>query len=141
LSIHPYVKDDLVYQKIPTFRVGFPHNVWVGEYHRDSWYGHPHEELNFLVPCTDMYGTKSLYVESESSKKDFQPQNVKYGEILHFNHTGCTHGNEINLEGTTHVSFDFRVVPYRDYRDDFSGASINTKMQFKIGSYFELMRF
>lgn len=46
--IHAYVGDDLVYQKVPTFRVGFPNNVWVGEYHRDSWYGHPHEELNFF---------------------------------------------------------------------------------------------
>jgi hypothetical protein len=139
--IQPYVQDDLVYQKIPTFRVGLPNNVWVGEYHRDSWYGHPQEELNFLVPCTDMYGTKSLYIESEPDKKDFQPQTVKYGEVLHFNHTECTHGNEVNQEGTTHVSFDFRVVPYRDYRDDFSGASINSKMQFKIGGYFELLKF
>jgi hypothetical protein len=139
--IYPYVGDDLVYQKVPTFRVGFPNNVWVGEYHRDSWYGHPHEELNFLVPCTDMFGSKSLYVESESSKGDFKPQNVKYGQILHFNHTECTHGNEINQEGTTHVSFDFRVIPYRHYRDDLGGKSINTGMEFKIGSYFDLMRF
>jgi hypothetical protein len=138
--IYPYVRDDLVYQKVPTFRVGFPNNVWVGEYHRDSWYGHPHEELNFLVPCTDMYGSKSLYVESESSKGDFKPQDVKYGQMLHFNHTECTHGNEINLEGTTHVSFDFRVIPYRNYRDNLGGRSINTGMEFKVGSYFDVMQ-
>ncbi|MBD1211666.1 hypothetical protein H6F39_06625 [Anabaena sp. FACHB-1250] len=139
--IHPYVGDDLAYQKVPTFRVGFPNNVWVGEYHRDSWYGHPHEELNFLVPFTDMYGSKSLYIESESSKGDFQPQDIKYGQILHFDHTGCTHGNEINKEGTTHVSFDFRVIPYRHYNDDVSAKSINTGMEFKIGGYFDLMQF
>jgi hypothetical protein len=139
--IYPYIQDDLVYQRIPTFRVGFPNNVWVGEYHRDSWYGHPNEELNFLVPFTDMYGSKSLYVESESSKGDFKPQTVNYGQILHFNHTECTHGNEINQEGTTHVSFDFRVIPYHLYNDNLGGKSINTGMEFKIGSYFDLMRF
>lgn len=138
--IHDYVGDDLVYQKVPTFRVGFPNNVWVGEYHRDSWYGHPHEELNFLLPFTDMYGTKSLYIESESSKGDFKPQTVNYGQILHFNHTECTHGNEINQEGTTHVSFDLRVIPYRNYLDDIEGKSINTGMEFKIGSYFDLLK-
>lgn len=139
--IYPYLRDDLVYQKVPTFRVGFPNNVWVGEYHRDSWYGHPHEELNFLLPFTDMYGSKSLYVESESSKGDFQPQTVKYGEILHFDHTRCTHGNELNLEGTTHVSFDFRVIPYKNYSENLGGKSINTGMEFKIGGYFDLMTF
>lgn len=139
--VYPYIGDDLVYQKVPTFRVGFPDNVWVGEYHRDSWYGHPHEELNFLVPFTDMYGSKSLYVESESSKGDFKPQTVNYGQILHFNHTQCTHGNEINQEGTTHVSFDFRVIPYHLYNNNLGGKSINTGMEFKIGSYFDLMRF
>lgn len=138
--IYPYVRDDLVYQKVPTFRVGFPNNVWVGEYHRDSWYGHPHEEINFLVPCTDMHGSKSLYIESESSKGDFKPQEVKYGQILHFDHTECTHGNEINLEGTTHVSFDFRVIPYSHYHHNWGGKSINTGMEFKIGGYFELMQ-
>ncbi len=137
--VYEYVKDNLVYQKVPTFRVGFPNNVWVGEYHRDSWYGHPHEELNFLVPCTDMYETKSLYIESESSKGDFEPQNVNYGQILHFNHTECTHGNEINQEGTTHVSFDLRVIPYRNYSPSSQGKSINTGMEFKIGNYFELL--
>lgn len=139
--VHPYVKDDLVYQKVPTFRVGFPNNVWVGEYHRDSWYGHPNEELNFLVPFTNMYGSKSLYVESEPSKGDFRPQNVKYGQVLHFDHTGCTHGNELNLEGSTHVSFDFRVIPYRHYNKNSHGKSINTGMEFKIGGYFDLMLF
>lgn len=138
--IYPYVKDDLVYQKVPTFRVGFPNNVWVGEYHRDSWYGHPSEELNFLVPSTNMCGSKSLYVESEPSKGDFKPQTVDYGQILHFNHTECTHGNEINKEGTTHVSFDFRVIPYSRYNENLGGKSINTGMEFKIGSYFDLLR-
>jgi len=138
--IFPYVKDDLVYQKVPTFRVGFPNNVWVGEYHKDSWYGHPDEELNFLVPITDMYRTKSLYIESAPDKGDFQPQEVKYGEILHFDHTGCKHGNEINQEGTTHISFDFRIIPYKKYKGDSLAKSINTGMPFKIGGYFDLLR-
>jgi len=129
--IFPYVKDNLVYQKVPTFRVGFPNNVWVGEYHKDSWYGHPEEELNFLIPITDMYGTKSLYIESAPDKGDFQPQVVKYGEILHFDHTGCKHGNEINQEGTTHISFDFRIIPHKNYKDNSSAKSINTRNAFQ----------
>ena len=39
-----------IYQKIPTFRLHFPGNIAVGEYHKDKWYRDAewHEEVKEL---------------------------------------------------------------------------------------------
>ena len=95
--IYPLLNESLVYQKIPTIRIGLPNNVWVGEYHKDSWYGHPSTEYDFVVPFTDMFGTKSLYIETEPDKSDFKSQSVRYGEILYFDHINCKHGKLIGI--------------------------------------------
>ena len=53
--IRPLYDEEIVYQKIPTFRLHFPGNIAVGEYHKDKWYRDKkwHEEvceLNYYLP-------------------------------------------------------------------------------------------
>src|SRR5947209_1765182 len=38
--VRPFIGEDLVFQRIPTFRVHLPDNVAVGEFHRDRDYSH-----------------------------------------------------------------------------------------------------
>lgn len=45
--------ENLVYQARPTLRVCFPGNKAVGDWHRDSDYNHPIEEINLWVPLTE----------------------------------------------------------------------------------------
>ena len=78
--IRPLYGEDIVYQKIPTFRLHFPGNIAVGEYHKDKWYRDKkwHEEvceLNFYLPFTKAYGTNTIWVESEEDEGDFQAMN------------------------------------------------------------------
>ena len=51
--IYPY---KFYYQLIPTFRVGLPGNVFVGEYHKDSQYNHLPYEINFNLGLANYVG-------------------------------------------------------------------------------------
>jgi hypothetical protein len=48
------------------------------------------------------------------------------------------HGNKLNSEITTRVSFDFRVIPKSRYIPSTYG-SINMNSQFAIGGYYEML--
>ena len=139
--IRPLYNESIAYQKIPTFRLHFPNNIAVGEYHKDKWYRDKkwHEEvceLNFYLPFTKAYGTNTIWVESEEDKGDFQAMNSKYGEIVQWDGSNLTHGNKKNLTNTTRISTDFRVIPMSTYKPSTNG-SINTKTQFSIGGYYK----
>ncbi len=126
--------EQLVYQKLPTLRIHFPNNLSVGEYHRDRNYSHPIEEVNIWVPLTQATGTATIQMESSYDAKDFRPVEAEYGQYVIFD-SGLMHGNEVNVEGYTRVSFDFRVIPISMYQER-EGASINQKMKFQIGDYY-----
>ncbi len=125
----------LVFQAKPTFRVHMPENLGVGEFHKDSDYNHPLEEINFLIPVTDAQDTSTVWVESAPSLADYSPINLKYGEILVFRGGLLKHGNKINKTDKTRVSFDFRVIPEQEFKPN-AYSSINTGMTFSIGSYY-----
>lgn len=126
--------EKLVYQKLPTLRIQVPHNLSVGEYHRDRNYNHPLEEINIWVPITKATGTATIQMESSYQAEDFHPIEAQYGQYVIFD-SALKHGNEVNVEDYTRVSFDFRVIPAAKYQATDS-ASINQKMKFRIGDYY-----
>ena len=133
-------KEKLVYQKKPTLRVQFPRNKAVGEWHRDRDYSHPLEEINIWVPITDAYETNTIWLESSFDKGDYAPVNMSFGEMLLFD-SGLTHGNKINQENKTRLSFDFRVIPFSKYQQPVSEehpTSVNQNIKFTIGEYYEI---
>jgi len=138
--VKPQFGEEVVYQTIPTFRLHFPGNIAVGEYHRDRNYRDEDwasrvKESNFFLPFTDAFGTNTIWVESEEGKEDFSPMEVEYGQIVMWDGTNLLHGNKTNEESTTRVSFDFRVMPMSRYEPSEHG-SINTKSKFALGGYY-----
>jgi len=142
--IKPRFNEEIVYQKIPTFRVQLPYNVAVGEFHKDKDYRNLEwaekvKELNYYIPLTDVYETNTVWTESEEGKGDFKPINSNYGECVEWDASNLTHGNKDNLTGQTRVSFDFRVIPRSRYIEIDGNTSINTATPFQIGGYYECL--
>lgn len=138
-----YAGEDIVYQTIPTFRISFPHNVAVGEFHKDKHYRDVEwakkvREDNFFLPFTNAFDTNTVWVESEEDKGDFKPMNCDYGQCIRWDGSNLRHGNKTNETGSTRVSVDFRVMPLSHYIPSSQG-SINTHTQFKIGAYYSRM--
>lgn len=131
----------IVYQKIPTLRVHLPGNVSVGEFHKDKDYrnkkwAHEVQELNYYMPLTVAYDTSTVWAESKEDKGDYSPINCDYGECIEWNASNLTHGNKDNATSQTRVSFDFRIIARSHYKDS-AHLTINTKMPFGIGGYYE----
>lgn len=142
-TIKPLYNEQIVYQAIPTFRVAYPNNIAVGEFHKDKTYRDTKwaievDEDNFYLPFTDAFDTNTIWVESEEDKGDFTPMNCKYGEIIQWDGSNLTHGNKINETGKARVSIDFRVMKYLNYKPSEYG-SINTKTKFQIGGYYKIL--
>jgi ectoine hydroxylase-related dioxygenase (phytanoyl-CoA dioxygenase family) len=132
---------NIVYQKIPTFRMQFPNNIAVGEYHRDRDYRDTEwastvKELNFYLPITKAINTNTIWVESEEGKMDFKPINALPGEVVVWDGLNLLHGNKENKEELTRVSIDFRVMKLQNYIP-LNRGSINTNVKFEIGGYYE----
>jgi ectoine hydroxylase-related dioxygenase (phytanoyl-CoA dioxygenase family) len=139
--IKPLYNEQIVYQAIPTFRVCYPNNIAVGEFHKDKHYRNGEwaatvKEDNFFLPFTDAFDTNTIWVESEEDKGDFTPINCKYGEIIQWDGCNLTHGNKINMTGKARISVDFRVIKYMNYIPS-EHNSINTKVKFQIGGYYK----
>jgi hypothetical protein len=133
--VNPLVAEEIVFQRVPTFRVHLPENVAVGTFHVDSDFGHGPGEVNLWLPFTDAWDTNAVWIESAPGLGDYQPAAVRYGEVLVFSGVGLRHGNRLNTTGHTRVSVDFRVLRRSEYRprDD---ASVNAGLRFRIGEYF-----
>lgn len=139
--IKPLYNEQIVYQAIPTFRVAYPNNIAVGEFHKDKHYRNGEwaskvKEDNFYLPFTDAFNTNTIWVESEEDKGDFTPINCNYGECIQWDGCNLTHGNKINDTGKARVSVDFRVIRYSNYIPS-EYSSINTKVKFQIGDYYK----
>lgn len=141
--VKPLYDNQIVYQTIPTFRLQFPNNIAVGEYHRDRDYrdgawANEVKELNFFLPITDAFSTNTIWVESSDGLEDYTPMNVKYGEFVRWDGSNLKHGNKVNQENVTRISMDFRVIDYKNYIPSDKG-SINVNTQFKIGGYYSIL--
>ena len=137
--VSKYFDDDrMIYQKRPTFRIHYNDNLAVGEFHRDSNYSHPIEEVNFFLPVTDCWGTNTIWIESRDGKADYSPISLKYGQIFVFNGGMLTHGNKVNKTGNSRVSFDFRCLKSEHYTDSNpEGSSEKTNKKFIVGDYYD----
>lgn len=135
--IKPVFKlEEIIYQKIPTFRAHLVDNLGVGEWHRDRDFNHGKTEINIWLPFTDTYETNTIWLESEEGKEDFEPYSVMYGEVLVFEGANLMHGNKVNKTMNTRVSVDFRIVDPTNFIPSDKG-SINMNSKFDIGGYFE----
>ncbi len=135
-------KESLIYQAKPTLRVMFPNNKAVGDFHRDREYNHPLDEINIWVPITNSKNTNTIWIESKFDRNDYKPMNLNYGEFLIFD-SGLKHGNKLNLEKKTRLSFDFRVIPYSIWikkKKDKKKVSFDAKKAFDIGDYYKIIR-
>ena len=129
--------DEIIYQKIPTFRIQFAEgNLGVFEWHKDRSYNHGTSEVNFWMPFVNTNKQNTIWMESKEDKGDYKPYEVKYGEILVFSGANLIHGNKKNDSGQTRVSVDFRLVdPIKFIPNE--AESINGITKFKVGGYFE----
>ena len=125
-------------QQIPTYRFGLPDNRWVGNFHRDSDFGHSPYELNAICALTPMRASAALHVEATAGVRDFMPMELEAGELILFDHIDRLHGCPINREGSSVASIDFRFVPVRFAEQAFrsEATSINTGTAFLPGHYF-----
>ncbi len=123
------------YQLIPTFRVGLPGNVFVGEFHKDTAYNHKGYELNFNLGLSNYCGQAALKAETKPNSNEFITLECPYGEIFSFDHIDCLHGSNLNQSNETMVSFDFRLALHELYFES-NASSVNLKTSFKPGSYF-----
>ena len=142
-EIKPRYGEEIVYQKIPTFRVHLPGNVSVGEFHKDKYYrdvkwAEKVRETNYYIPLTRAYGTNTIWAESEEDLGDYEPFDSNYGECIEWDASNLTHGNKDNITSVTRVSFDFRVIPKSRYVES-NHLTINTKTKFGIGGYYEVL--
>ena len=138
--IKPSFGEDIVYQKIPTFRTQLVKNLGVFEFHRDRDYAHNEEERNFFLPFTDAYATNTIWVESEEDKADYSPMTTLYGQVVKWNGNSLMHGNKQNTTSNTRVSVDFRCIPLSKYSEEEGAAAIYSKMKFKIGDYYNVTK-
>ena len=137
--IQGLLETKVINQAKPTFRVHMNDNLGVGEFHKDSDYDHPIEEINLLIPVTKASETSTIWIESQPGLKDYAPVNLDYGQCLVFKGSKLEHGNKINRTGKTRVSFDFRVIPEADYKPS-QGGSINTGLKFELGQYYKKLK-
>tara|TARA_B100002052_G_C15886615_1_gene601878 strand:- start:8140 stop:8811 length:672 start_codon:yes stop_codon:yes gene_type:complete len=142
-KIKPRYQEKIVFQKIPTFRVHLPNNVSVGEFHKDKHYRSENwadevKELNYFLPLTKAYKTNTIWAETKEDKGDFKAIESDYGQCVEWSATNLTHGNKKNITGKTRVSFDFRIIPKSRFLES-NHLSINTKIPFSIGGYYDVL--
>ena len=137
--ILPHFNEDLLYQKIPTFRIQVPDNISVAEFHNDKSYSHSPDEVNIFLPITEAKETYTIWSESQENLGDYSPMNAEYGEYYIWDGANLKHGNKMNESDISRFSVDFRVLPFSKYDEKNMQETITTKIKLKLGSYFDLM--
>lgn len=135
--IAPQMEGDFLYQKIPTFRVQLPENVAVGEFHKDSKYGHQDGAVNLYIPLTDLNEYNTILVETEDGSNEYTPLLCKYGEFFEWDGVNRNHGNLPNESDITRVSIDARIVPGDIAEKMKPSKSINMKVPLVEGGYYK----
>ena len=135
-KLEMFKDEEILYQTFPSFRIHQPNNIAVGEYHKDSDFGHNTHELNFWLPFTDAWGTNTVWVGDPNSN-DHECMEVKYGEVANFDGANTLHGNKDNLTGKSRLSIDFRIFPmkYYDEGEQEEAVTITQKKRLIIGEY------
>ena len=147
------LEDKLVVQKTPNIRFHLPGCSNIGKRDIDQWediiglhhdgeFGHPAEELNIVLPITEMFESNSIYYEpypnSMIDVHTYPSMNLKKQNFFMGYLNKCNHYNRINTTIQTRVSLDFRIIPYSKFKiSENISATTNTK--FDIGNYYMLL--
>jgi hypothetical protein len=134
--VEPLLGEAVVFQSVPSFRYQAPGTVAVGQWHRDSDFGHGSSEINVWVPLTSTERSSSVWIESAPAAQDCAPVVVPHGSAMLFNAVALTHGNVKNVSRHTRVSFEFRVIRASCYNAR-SEVSVKQRKAFRVGEYFD----
>jgi len=140
--ISPLFSENFLYQKFPSFRVHLPDEKAIHKWHYDSDADHKHPlwEINFQIALTKMFDSNAMWIESAPGIKDHKPVELEVGQFAIFDGNRCEHGNKPNGTNKTRVSMDFRVLPYKKYKEQELHLleSVTSNRKFKIGGYYNL---
>lgn len=136
------VGEPFIYQKFPSFRIQTPGLKAVTKWHCDSDdnHRHPDGEINFIIAITKMFNNNTVWIESKPGLGDFEPLNLDPGEYVQFNGNKCIHGNKDNDTNFTRMSFDFRVLPLRNYKPGENRDSATKGNKFEVGGYYKELK-
>jgi len=144
-SFISYIKEfhfdnnSIIYQSKPTLRIHLQGNKAVGGFHRDREYNHPIDEINFWLPITKSKNTSTIWIEDGLNTNKYKSWDINYGEYIIFD-SGLMHGNKVNTENLTRVSFDFRIIEKNLWNNkQKNNTSILQKIKFDIGEYYHYM--
>ncbi len=128
--------EEILYQTFPSFRIHQPNNIAVGQYHRDSDFGHNTHEINFWLPFTNAWDTNTVWIGDPDSN-EHECMEVNYGQVSYFDGVNSLHGNKDNLTGKSRMSIDFRIFPMKYYnqQDQEQTETLTQKKKFVIGEY------
>jgi hypothetical protein len=128
--------EEILYQTFPSFRIHQPNNIAVGQYHRDSDFGHNTHEINFWLPFTNAWDTNTVWIGDPDSN-EHECMEVNYGQVSYFDGANSLHGNKDNLTGKSRMSIDFRIFPMKYYnqQDQEQTETLTQKKKFVIGEY------
>ena len=133
-------EEKLIYQRRPTLRAHFPESKAVGVFHRDRDYNHPIEEINIWIPITSAINTNSIWIESKFGKEDYSSINLNYGQAAIFD-SRLKHGNTVNTENLTRLSFDFRVIPeskWESAKTKKTKSSVSQSLKLELNDYYDI---
>jgi hypothetical protein len=100
------------YQIPPSFRFHFS-GKGSSAFQRDRDYRFNPTYLNVWIPLTRVWGSNSIWIESEGGAADFSPVELAYGQALIFDGPNLSHGSIFNDTPFSRVSMDFRFSPCR----------------------------
>ncbi|HEX8830532.1 MAG TPA: hypothetical protein VF705_05165 [Longimicrobium sp.] len=99
------------YQDHACLRIHMQGGGSISRFHRDDAWGQRAGVQNVWIPFTRVWGSNTLWVESEPGRGDFAPVSLNYGEAVVFPGAELEHGSVANNSGSTRVSADVRVTP------------------------------
>ena len=127
--------EHFVYQALPSFRVHLAHTRALGVPHCDADYYHQPNELNFWMPLVErVSGSNSLYCESAPGEADYQPFELRRGQVVQFYGNQARHYTLPNTTDVTRVSIDLRVIPLPFFAR--SWTSPKGTVPFRLGQYY-----
>tara|TARA_B100000989_G_scaffold60039_1_gene41098 strand:+ start:128 stop:820 length:693 start_codon:yes stop_codon:yes gene_type:complete len=128
--------DEWAIQRYPSFRVHFPNNLSVFEFHRDSDYNHPYGEINQFLAITNCWNSSALHLEKTFGWENYIPLNLKAGESAFINTSIFKHGDFPNKTEFTRFSIDFRFIPIFVLNKIKEKSSLTAKRKFNTDDYF-----
>ena len=111
-AVTPVFGPIISYQDRACMRIHMHGGDTISKFHRDGDWGQQDHVQNVWIPFTRVWGSNTLWVESEPGREDYAPVELDYGEAVIFRGAVLNHGSIPNDSGATRISADVRVMPY-----------------------------